>query len=709
MSHPRIVLTATLICCSTIATAAERPYRLSGVDLKQRVIWGEECREPAGAGLAFGGQDQQADDGRPHTRILVDGKWRAIHRELRARNRLRILQAQMWSLRGEVKHYLAIARRMYFSGTSTDDRQARSRFSFYYMLTTLRQSLARASGQYGPLDRNEYESQQVQFAKRHVQQAKSLLPEANGGVTADKLRALLKMQIHLAIAAEALDAEPPARALQCGAPRRKGDSAQSAKCIVYDPKSKLYVLFGGDHLDYLTNDTWVFDPAKRQWFQRHPKGAPPPRANHRMELQADGRIKLTGGYTYASNTDYLGGQYRDLNDGEWYYDIAKNVWTGGKLVPGDSRVYRTGPFHPNYFLQGAQPRTAAFQQKLKDLPANRWVATNPPYRPQMNRDWGCARIDPLRDILLRWSGGHSAHGGTDVPHYHFATNRWELPFPVEFPLGQLYSNTSYPNGFNFNRRPWMTGHTYQNWAFDPPSGWMVKAGRPNHFYVYNPDAADWMSRGKKPSAMCYNSCFYTLTLTSTPKGAICWDRNGRIHQYDGKASRWVEWKLTGDKLPGAYVDNSTITYDSKRDRVLMIGTPGYRKPYSGVVYALDLKTRRVTKLEPAGMQHAHKFATVDRCCYDATNDVVLMATYLKTGDAHTRTPAYDCAKNRWVTLDLHYATGRRGSRVTRAFPHRRSCGMVFDPKRKLVWGTDTKSQIYVLRLDVKRADVRPLE
>ena len=48
-------------------------------------------------------------------------------------------------------------------------------------------------------------------------------------------------------AAEILDAEPAPRALSP---------------IAYDAKSRLFVLFGGDHLDYMTNDTWVFDPAQ---------------------------------------------------------------------------------------------------------------------------------------------------------------------------------------------------------------------------------------------------------------------------------------------------------------------------------------------------------------------------------------------------------------------------------------------------------------
>ena len=70
--------TCCLALCAIHAASAQqtrRPYRLSSVDLKQRVIWGSELRFRDGSGLAFGGQDQDADDGRPHTRVLVDGQW----------------------------------------------------------------------------------------------------------------------------------------------------------------------------------------------------------------------------------------------------------------------------------------------------------------------------------------------------------------------------------------------------------------------------------------------------------------------------------------------------------------------------------------------------------------------------------------------------------------------------------------------------------
>ncbi len=254
----------------------------------------------------------------------------------------------------------------------------------------------------------------------------------------------------------------------------------------------------------------------------------------------------------------------------------------------------------------------------------------------------------------------------------------------------------------------MTGHTYQNYDYDPPSRTMIKAGRPRHYYIYDPSVGDWIGRNEKPEAMQYNSCFYTLTLTATPHGVVCWDKNGRVHRYAHEKRKWLEVELTGDKLPGAYVDNSTIAYDSKRDRVLMINTLGYGKPFDGQVWALDLKTRRVKALSPTGREHAHRFSNIDKCCYDAKHDLLLLGAYFKEASDHSPTPAYDCQKNRWIALDLKYETGKRGTRTTRAFPHQRSDGVMFDPSRNLIWGTDTNGQVYVLRLDWEAVGINEL-
>src|SRR4051812_24025646 len=56
------------------AAAQQRGHRLPATDLRQRVIWGSSCDGPGGTGLSFGGQDQRADDGRPHTRVRAEAQ-----------------------------------------------------------------------------------------------------------------------------------------------------------------------------------------------------------------------------------------------------------------------------------------------------------------------------------------------------------------------------------------------------------------------------------------------------------------------------------------------------------------------------------------------------------------------------------------------------------------------------------------------------------
>ncbi len=656
--------------------AQEKRYRLPSTDLKQQVIWGSTCEVPDGPSLAFGGEDQKAEDGNPHTRIKVDGVWKAIHEELRAANGLQKWRNEVWELRGSLVQALARLRAAYFEGDANPAirRGEAARLDLLAAnARTIRGFLAE-----GPLRQRLTEvSDRVEGAVR------DLLQE----VSPATLRSLLGAQVALETIADSLDAEPPPRALSP---------------IVWDAKSKVFLIFGGDHLDYLTNDTWVFDPARRQWSLRHPKEAPPPRANHQLTA-ADGKVVLKGGYTYTSSTDYVGGQYRDHNDGEWTYDIAGDSWTGGKGVAPETRVYRTGRLHPDFYLEGPKPDPVAFKKVLAELPANTWVKTKPPHLPALNRDWGTAVLDPDRNLMLRFSGGHSAHGGTDVLQYHLSTNRWELCFPVEFPLGQLYTNTEYPEGVNFNRRPWVTGHTYQNYGYDPNLKKMLFTGRRDGCFVYDPTVGDWTGRLEKPKGMVYGDCFYTLTLTPTPQGLVCWTQNGGLYRFEGK--EWVEQKLTGGKLPGAVVDNSTLLYDAKRERLLFARKPyGDKVPFTGELHAVDVKTWTVSPISPAGKEAGAAVLYLCQIRYDIENDLCLAGCTMAPGaDGVRRTPAYDPAGNRWVSLkitgdDPH---GKNGRNV--------SLGLMYDAKRKLFWAVDTNSQVYVLRLDPKSADLQPLK
>lgn len=574
----------------------EKAHRIPPVDLKQRVIWGTVCDD--GPGLAFGGQDQEAVDGHPGTRVKVDGRWERVR-----------FPAPPATEVEEARRALARARFSFFEGKGEAAEVVRRR-------------------------------ELVEAAERR-----------------------------------ATGVEPSPRALAA---------------IAWDPGSKLYVLFGGDHLDYLTNDTWLFDPAGPRWTLRRPPSAPPPRANATLTA-VDGKIVLKGGYTYTSSTSYCGAQYRSLADGEWTYDVASNTWSGAGVSP-DTRVYRTGRLHPDAFLVAPEGTT---DETLRSLPANEWVSMNPPVLPALNRDWGTAVYDPDRRLILRWSGGHSAHGGSDVLQYHTTTNRWELTMPVEFPLGQLYSNTEYPEGVNFNRRPWITGHTYQSYGYDPRFRKMYFVGRREPCHVWDPDAGDWGVPFPKPKGMAYGDGFYTLTIASTPSGLVCWTKDGKLFELSDKSS-WMIRNIEG-KLEGSVVDNSTLAYDAKRER-LLFWRKGYgeKNLYDGRIQAVD-KDGRVSALEPEGREKAVEIPYLCQIRYDAANDLFLVG-----GTINGRTPAYDPAANRWITLKIggQDPSGPKGRNV--------SLGLMYDAERRLFWAVDTNSRVYVLRLDPASADPRPL-
>lgn len=668
-----------------------KPHKLQSTDLKQRIIWDSKLEVPDGPSLAFGGQDQQSEDGNPHTRVKVDGQWVPIHEKLAKKSQLFGTREGGLMAVTMAKKRLARMRQGFFEGylartgdvkvgkglTLENEDTFESKTWFDGWLEQHGAFAAKLEG---------YDLDQMKRFLAMGRQAREMLNNYHSFFNDEEIRRAQDLLVHCERMTELVAFEPPPRALSP---------------IAWDPKSKVFVNFGGDHLDYLTNDTWVFDPAKEQWFRRHPETSPPPRANHVLRADGEGRIVLTGGYTYTSSTDYVGGQYRDLGDGEWFYDVATDTWTGKGGV-ADTRVYRTGRLHPDHYRQGPAPDPAAFKAWLDAVPVNTWTLTKPPQLPALNRDWGTAILDPDRDLILRWSGGHSAHGGTDVLMYHMNTNRWELPFPVEFPLGQLYNNTEYPDGWNFNHRPWVTGHTYQNYGYDPNLKEMLFTGRKEHCYVWDSDVADWTTRFAKPKGMVYGDCFYTLTLTPTPKGLVCWTNQGQLFRFEKDA--WVELPLKGAKMPGSVVDNSTIVYDSNRDRLLAV-RKGYgdKNQFDGTIAIVEVKSGEVSLLSPAGKEKAVAVPYLCQLRYDPDHDLVLGGCTLEPGeDGVRRTPAYDCAGDRWVTLKIvgDDPSGKKGRNV--------SLGMQYDAKRKLFWAVDTNSNVFVLRLDPATADLKPM-
>jgi hypothetical protein len=682
-----------------------RAYKLATTDFTNRVQWGGWCVLSDGSGLRFGGADQGADDGNPHTQVKRQGAWVAIHEELRAANPLQTLHDRAWALRNLHKNATAKAGRIYFSGLPAADETGKIRDELLPALTGVGKDLDKLVADIKSQTKKlkEYEAGQAGFALTYAGDASArlrrVMQAAAAALSAETIKELAAVRIALEKVAEALDAEPPPRALSP---------------VVYDAKSGLYVVFGGDHLDYLTCDTWVFDPTRGKWMQRHPKSAPAPRANHLLSAAGDGKIALTNGYTYADQPWYQAAQYRDVGDGTWTYDVAADVWTGGEGVAADTRTYRSGPFAQEFFLQGAKPSATENEARLKALPVNTWVDMKPPQTLMLDRDWGTAVLDTDRDMILYWSGGHCAHGGTDVPHYHLSCNRWEMPNPIEYPLGSLQANTLYPVGRNFNLRPWMVGHTYRSYGYDPVLKKMVFTGRPSiygkgvehqdhNFYIYDPDVADWTTRALKPKEMSYTDSFFTLTHCATPQGSFVWTKDGKLFRLDAAGTAFAEVKLSGDALPGASCDGACLVLDAKRNRLLGIrttpGKDGYK--FDGEVYAVDLKSFEVKALNPAGKAGVAGMGFTREADYDVANDLMLVATPLPGNKDHLA--VYDCASNRWSSAAFggpNPAAGGYGYNV--------NLGLSYDARRGLHWAVGQYGEIRVLRIDVPSARIAPL-
>src|SRR4029077_11586805 len=74
---------------------------------------------------------------------------------------------------------------------------------------------------------------------------------------------------------------------------------------------------------------------------------------------------------------------------------------------------RSGSHDPTWYHKDVPDADSAnVEAELKDLPANTWVIRPTPKRPLMNMDWGSAVFTPDLDMILRFSGGHSAYSGT---------------------------------------------------------------------------------------------------------------------------------------------------------------------------------------------------------------------------------------------------------------------------------------------------------
>jgi hypothetical protein len=531
-----------------------------------------------------------------------------------------------------------------------------------------------------------------------------------------------------------------------------GEPPQRANSrLVYDPVNKVSVLFGGDRLDALVSDTWVYNSAAKGWTELKPKRSPGPRAGHAMLwLPKAKKVLLLGGYTYTSTTDYVAPLYKPLPLEAWTFDVKAQEWefvakwdkgaptvlangfvpaavdendtvmlldnknhawfcqidTGKPDVvpapkgalPGEV-VRRTGSHDPKWYTEAvpaADPKVVA--ERLKALKPNEWALQPTPKRPGMNMDWGSIVLDTANDKIIRFSGGHSAYSGTAPVVYDVKTDRYSLPFAPEYPIEYVHSNDQVRGEWSFKGNPWMTGHTYKSTGYDPNLKCLVFVAR-DYTYFFDASTGKWTRSAEKNP---FVADMYTNTVCTTPDGAVTWAnvRGGGegIFRLDAEKRIWKPLPVKDKKVafPQKSPDHHGLAYDSKRDRLLFFSDVGPRK---GRVAAYDFKTEELKWLEPAGAAKA--LAPSRETVYVPEADAVLVGARVTDDDAQLWL-AYDCAKDAWVGVSLagDDPIGKKG-----AFNN--SMGLAYDPARKVVWAVGQYSHVHALKLDLSKA--KPLK
>ena len=124
----------------------------------------------------------------------------------------------------------------------------------------------------------------------------------------------------------------------------------------------------------------------------------------------------------------------------------------------------------------------------------------------------------------------------------------------------------------------------------------------------------------------------------------------------------------------------------------MMAADGYQK-MNGQVWRYDMKTGAVAEMGPAGRKTVGVRVRPRESVYLPREDLVLHNAF--TGG---RQIAYDPKANRWVTLNVAKTHKELGGV---------SIGLMYDPRRDLVWAMSSGQKMYVLRIEAGKLEVSP--
>ncbi|MBL8026079.1 MAG: T9SS type A sorting domain-containing protein [Fibrobacteres bacterium] len=517
--------------------------------------------------------------------------------------------------------------------------------------------------------------------------------------------------------------------------------------MAYDPKSASIVLFGGDHLDYQTADTWVYHCATRTWEKRAPTISPSPRAGHAMlYLPKCGKIALLAGFGLGVAPTY--GYYRQFSEIElWTYDVSTNIWqNAGHWLTSDSAtprlntaeaivsaadtadnillhvkrdneqsvVYklhfdaadydaaatstlgvspgtvsrRAGGFIPDWYTSGVSaPDTAAVETQLRSLSTTEWTKLTPPKGTTIATfDWGTSRYDPESDMIMSFNGGHSTYGGNQVMQYSPHTGRFSCGYDAEAQLEYVGASGVWWQPPTFANRPFMPNHAWASYDFCPALKRMILL-MGYYTYFYDPVKQDWDGYTK--------SSFYVGAVQSgrairAGRNLFSWQR-GLICRMDTLTRQWVK-VLERSDVPRMYTEETAACYDPVNKRVVLFAYYGYVAA-TARTYFYYPETNRLDSLPLAADSVLRGYLT--KPLSNTTREAVFLSkqngVLFQTMVDSTHQLFFNCMNDSWELKKVPYIK-IMGSNCT---------GLMYDERRDLIWmyspGYDGKTtNMYVL-------------
>ncbi len=384
-----------------------------------------------------------------------------------------------------------------------------------------------------------------------------------------------------------------------------------ARCstgIVYDTKNGCAVMAGGNHLDRLLSDTWVYDSKTRRWRRK----APAPEAANWPGMCYDSKRGLViyaagkGTYAYDAASDRWSsvgparpkGTYCDMAhdaDADLYVlNVSKNkygkdetTWTMKPAGAGTPVSTKPAPREEVDDAAFPPPADAAALERLKSLPANTWAAAEPNFEPT-HRSWSTMSWDPAMRCVVYQGGGHAGTMDNEVSAYFPESNRWVNSFPTQHTppiFGSWSCAGSMPA---FERGMGLSLHC--RW-YESYSGRMVLGSQAGF---------EWATRERPADAVTCKSPFrYSRGFCIDPAGgrgvilskpAYYDARTGaEVFVCDLETGKGTTHKTAGD-VPRITCEWSGLCVHPDRDVLVLHGSGDHKKKTDTETWVLDLKT-----------------------------------------------------------------------------------------------------------------------